>query len=81
MILGARLATTIAGGTARAAIRAYRLAISPLLGQNCRFEPSCARYAEQAIARHGPWNGGIMALRRLSRCHPWGGPGGFDPVS
>ena len=80
-IPGARLVNKAAGAVVRGAIRVYRLTISPVLGENCRFEPSCSRYAEEAIARHGPWAGGIMALRRLSRCHPWGGAGGYDPVS
>ena len=62
-------------------IRAYRAVVSPLLGSRCRFDPSCSCYAEQAIERHGPWRGGMMGLRRLLRCHPWGGGGGFDPVS
>ena len=62
-----------------ALIRGYRYAISPLLGSRCRFHPSCARYAEEALSVHGLWRGGWLALRRLSRCHPWH-PGGFDPV-
>src|SRR5262245_39116043 len=61
-------------------IRAYRLLVSPLLGSNCRFEPSCSRFAEEAITRHGPGRGVPLAVRRLLRCHPWGGPGGYDPV-
>ena len=64
----------------RGLIRAYQLLVAPLLGQNCRFEPSCSRYADAAIARHGSWRGTSLALKRLLRCHPWGGPGGFDPV-
>ncbi len=60
-------------------IRAYRYGISPYLGAHCRFEPSCSRYAEIAIARYGVLRGGGMALRRLSRCHPWHA-GGVDPV-
>jgi len=63
-----------------AALNGYRLLLSPVLGRNCRFEPSCSRYAEEAIARYGAWTGGRMALARLLRCHPWGGTGGFDPV-
>ena len=62
-----------------ALIRGYRYAISPLLGPRCRFHPSCARYAEEALGLHGLRRGGWLALRRLSRCHPWH-PGGFDPV-
>lgn len=60
-------------------IRAYRYLVSPLLGNNCRFYPSCSRYAEEAIARHGVIRGGWLALRRLLRCHPWH-VGGCDPV-
>jgi len=70
-----------AAALARVLLRAYRLLISPMLGQNCRFEPSCSHFAEQAIARYGAWKGVAMGLRRLLRCHPWGGAGGFDPIS
>jgi len=60
-------------------IKAYRYFISPFLGANCRFYPTCSCYAHQAISRYGALRGGWMALRRLSRCHPWH-EGGFDPV-
>ena len=60
-------------------IRAYQLALSPLLGRCCRFEPSCSRYAMEAVARHGALRGGWLALRRIARCHPWH-EGGDDPV-
>lgn len=60
-------------------IRAYRLSISPWLPPACRFYPSCSVYAEGAIERHGAVKGLLYALRRLCRCHPWGG-GGYDPV-
>jgi len=60
-------------------IRLYRYAISPLLGPSCRFHPSCSEYAIEALQRHGALQGLWMALRRVSRCHPWH-PGGFDPV-
>ena len=63
----------------KALIRLYQLTLSPLLGGGCRFEPSCSRYALEAIDRHGAWNGGRLALRRLLRCHPFG-PAGHDPV-
>ncbi|MGH7859533.1 MAG: membrane protein insertion efficiency factor YidD, partial [Candidatus Binatia bacterium] len=56
---------------------AYRRLVSPLLGQNCRFEPSCSRYAEEALAHHGLPRGIWLATRRLLRCHPWN-PGGYD---
>ena len=62
-----------------AAIRCYRYLLSPLLGQRCRFYPSCSQYAEQAVTTHGVFRGGILALRRLGKCHPWH-DGGFDPV-
>ena len=60
-------------------VRLYRLFVSPLLGPACRFEPSCSRYAEQALRIHGPWRGLRLAARRLVRCQPFC-PGGFDPV-
>lgn len=60
-------------------IATYRLAISPWLGRACRFEPTCSAYAQDAIRRHGPSRGGWLALKRLLRCHPWGGSG-YDPV-
>ena len=59
-------------------LKAYRL-ISPFLGRNCRFTPTCSQYAMEAIGRYGPWKGGWMALKRLLRCHPFC-PGGYDPV-
>ena len=60
-------------------IRVYRYALSPLLGPRCRFYPSCSEYASEALLRHGLAAGLWLALRRLSRCHPWH-PGGVDPV-
>jgi putative membrane protein insertion efficiency factor len=60
-------------------IRAYQFAISPMLGQTCRFYPSCSVYALQAIERHGAIKGSWLAVRRLARCHPWT-PGGVDHV-
>ncbi len=57
----------------------YRRWISPLLGQNCRFHPTCSRYAIEAIEAHGAVRGGWLALRRVSRCHPFH-EGGLDPV-
>lgn len=60
-------------------IRGYQWLLSPLLGECCRYYPSCSQYAVEAIERHGCWRGGWLALRRLLRCHPWG-PGGYDPV-
>jgi putative membrane protein insertion efficiency factor len=60
-------------------IRLYRYIISPLLGPNCRFYPTCSCYAEQAIHIHGALRGSLLAVRRISRCHPWNA-GGYDPV-
>lgn len=60
-------------------IRFYQLYISPLLGPSCRFTPTCSEYARQAILKHGPLKGLYLAVRRLLRCHPWGGSG-YDPV-
>ncbi|MDH3533940.1 MAG: membrane protein insertion efficiency factor YidD [Gammaproteobacteria bacterium] len=57
----------------------YRLLISPWLGNNCRFEPSCSAYAMQALRIHGAFRGTWLAARRIARCHPWGGSG-YDPV-
>jgi len=61
------------------AVEAYRVTLSPLLGGHCRFEPSCSRYAEEAIRRHGAARGARLALGRILRCHPFR-PGGHDPV-
>jgi putative membrane protein insertion efficiency factor len=60
-------------------IEAYRVALSPLLGGFCRFEPSCSVYAQQAVVRHGARRGALLAARRLLRCQPFA-RGGFDPV-
>jgi uncharacterized protein len=62
-----------------AVLSAYRRWLSPLLGQRCRFMPSCSQYAVEAITEHGLGRGGLLALRRLSRCHPFH-RGGYDPV-
>ena len=67
------------GALLRGLIRLYQLFVAPLLGPRCRYWPSCSAYAAEAIATHGALGGGWLALRRLLRCHPWGGSG-FDPV-
>jgi len=63
----------------RGLIRAYQLLVSPLLPPSCRYLPSCSAYAAEAIATHGAIHGTWLTLRRLLRCHPWGGSG-WDPV-
>lgn len=60
-------------------LRAYRLIISPLYGQVCKYHPSCSAYALGAIETHGAGRGSWLAVRRLGRCHPWS-DGGYDPV-
>ncbi len=60
-------------------IRLYCWLISPMLGTNCRYHPSCSAYALEAIEKHGAARGSWLSLRRVCRCHPWGGDG-YDPV-
>lgn len=60
-------------------VRFYRLAISPWLGANCRYDPSCSSYAIEALQVHGAVKGSWLAAKRIARCHPWGGSG-YDPV-
>lgn len=61
-------------------IRIYQWTLSPLLGSNkCRFQPTCSQYMIEAITEWGVFRGGIIGLKRLGRCHPWGGHG-YDPV-
>lgn len=61
-------------------IKFYQICISPLKGgPTCRFTPTCSQYALEAFRKYGPFKGGWLALRRILRCHPWGGSG-YDPV-
>lgn len=60
-------------------IRFYQLFISPLLGANCRYYPTCSQYGKEAILKYGPFKGGLLAAKRILRCNPWGGHG-HDPV-
>jgi putative membrane protein insertion efficiency factor len=62
-----------------ALVKLYRLAISPWLGTNCRFQPTCSQYAIEALQLHGVLKGGWLAMKRIGRCHPWG-DSGYDPV-
>ena len=61
------------------AIRLYQLCLSPFMPPACRFNPTCSQYGAEAITRHGACKGGWLTLKRLARCHPWGGSGD-DPV-
>lgn len=63
----------------RALISLYQMSVSPVLGNRCRFHPTCSEYAKEAIALHGILRGAALGVRRLLRCHPWH-EGGFDPV-
>ena len=60
-------------------VRAYRLLLSPYLPPSCRYLPTCSQYAEEALDKYGVLKGGMIALKRISRCHPWGG-NGYDPL-
>jgi putative membrane protein insertion efficiency factor len=59
--------------------RTYKLTLSPLIGQHCRYLPTCSDYAREALITHGAARGSWLAVRRLCKCHPWGGSG-YDPV-
>ena len=63
----------------RGFVRAYQVALSPLLGRQCRFLPTCSHYAMEALERHGAVKGGWLAFRRMLRCHPFAAAG-YDPV-
>ena len=62
-----------------ALIRLYQLTVSPVLGNRCRFYPSCSAYTAEAVKKYGAIKGLGLGLKRISRCHPWNA-GGFDPV-
>ena len=62
-----------------ALVRFYQICISPLKPPTCRFTPTCSAYAIQALRKHGPIKGLYLTIKRLLRCHPWGGSG-YDPV-
>ena len=60
-------------------IRAYQLIISPILVSNCRFTPTCSEYAMESLKSHGLIKGIFLTIKRISKCHPWGGHG-YDPI-
>jgi hypothetical protein len=60
-------------------VRLYQAVLSPYLPNACRYTPTCSQYTIEAVNRYGFWKGGRLGLRRLGRCHPWGGSG-YDPV-
>lgn len=60
-------------------IKIYQVLISPLLGSNCRFTPTCSQYGVEAIKKYGPFKGFWLTVKRIGRCHPWGSHG-HDPV-
>ena len=69
----------VVSATMQGIVRSYQWLISPLLPPSCRYLPSCSDYAIEALTEHGALRGSRLTLRRLSRCHPWGGSG-YDPV-
>ncbi|MEO1495763.1 MAG: membrane protein insertion efficiency factor YidD [Planctomycetota bacterium] len=71
-------ASAIAVVAILAGVRVYQWCVSPWLGSNCRYTPTCSEYAVLAVRRYGPFVGGWKTLVRLARCHPWGGSG-WDP--
>ncbi|BBK44730.1 putative membrane protein insertion efficiency factor [Allostella vacuolata] len=70
---------TIAARFLIVGVRVYQWVLAPLFPPSCRFEPTCSTYAVEALRRHGAWRGGLLTLRRLARCNPWG-RAGYDPV-
>ena len=60
-------------------IQLYRWFLSPLLGAACRYTPTCSQYGKEAIEKYGPFKGGWLTIKRIGRCHPWGGHG-HEPV-
>jgi len=58
----------------------YQYSISPLIPSSCRFQPTCSQYSKEAILKYGLIKGVLLSLKRIIRCHPWGGGTGYDPV-
>lgn len=57
----------------------YRALLGPVMGGQCRYQPTCSQYMLDAVGKYGPWRGGWHGVKRIARCHPWGG-GGNDPA-
>lgn len=70
---------TAAGTVVHGLIRAYQLTLSGFMGRQCRYEPTCSHYTDDAVQRFGLWAGGWMGLARILRCNPWGSSG-YDPI-
>ncbi len=79
VVLIARGVKAVVQGLFLFLIRIYQTCISPLTPAACRYTPTCSQYAKEAIIKYGPLRGGWLALKRILRCHPWGGSG-YDPV-
>ncbi|MFK7968945.1 MAG: membrane protein insertion efficiency factor YidD [Bacteroidia bacterium] len=62
-----------------ALVKVYQYGISPLFPSSCRYQPTCSEYMVQAVKKHGPFKGFLLGIKRIGRCHPWGGHG-HDPV-
>ncbi len=60
-------------------IRIYQYTLSPYIGRSCRYTPTCSHYSVEAIKKYGPGRGGMMSVKRIASCNPWGGSG-YDPV-
>ena len=60
-------------------VKAYQVVVSPFLGANCRYNPTCSAYALEALKKFGILKGGLLSIKRIAKCHPWGGSG-HDPV-
>lgn len=73
-----RMTTALPGWLLIAAVRGYQLGVSPFIGPRCRFHPTCSQYVIEAVRKYGVLRGSWRGLRRIGRCHPWGGSG-YDP--
>jgi putative membrane protein insertion efficiency factor len=74
----ARFFVHLPGGVLIGGVRLYQLFLSPLIGQHCRFQPTCSRYFIEAVQKYGALRGSWKGVCRICRCHPWN-PGGWDP--